>query len=44
MTLKTALPELKRICHEVFNQELSCRNVIEVVRIFKLEKLKIKIT
>lgn len=44
MTLKTAIPELKRISKEVFNEELSCRNVREVIRIYKLEKLKIKIT
>ena len=44
MTLKTALPELKRISKEVFGQKLSCRNVMKVIRFYKLEKLKIKIT
>lgn len=44
MTLKTAIPELEKISIDIFGQKLSGRNVREVIRFFKLEKLKIKIT
>ena len=43
MTLKTAIPELKRICHEVFGQELSNRNVRFILEILKIKNKIIKL-
>lgn len=43
MTLSTPIPELKRISKEVFNQELSNRNVRYIIEVYKMKLLIIKL-